>query len=172
VVYNDKGWVGFGDWLGTGSIKSSLRTYRPFNQAREWVQRLGLRGRREWLAFCAGRLEGKPPKPADIPSDPASVYKDEGWISIGDWLGTGTVALSLRTYRPFAEARAWARGLGLRGKREWQAYCAGRLEGKPPKPADVPSAAHLIYKGEGWKGIPDWLGTDRKQPRKRKKKPS
>jgi hypothetical protein len=60
----------------------------------------------------------------------------------------------------------------LRGKREWQAYCAGRLEGKPPKPADVPSAAHLIYKGEGWKGIPDWLGTDRKQPRKRKKKPS
>ena len=29
-------------------------------------------------------------------------------------------------WRPFAEARAWVRGLGLRGQSEWQAFCAGR----------------------------------------------
>jgi hypothetical protein len=27
-------------------------------------------------------------RPTDIPSDPANVYRDDGWVSFPDWLGT------------------------------------------------------------------------------------
>jgi hypothetical protein len=146
-----------------------MRTYRPFTEAREWVRGLGLRGGSEWRDFCAGRLEGKPPKPSDIPNTPSEVYKNKGWISLGDWFGTGTIAPYMRTYRPFTEAREWVRGLGLRGVLDWKDFCAGRLEGKPPKPSDIPATPNIVYADCGWTGIPDWLGTDRK-PRQRKKK--
>ena len=32
--YADKGWQGFGDWLGTGTIATFLREYRSFEDAR------------------------------------------------------------------------------------------------------------------------------------------
>ena len=171
MVYRDKGWVNLGDWLGTGTTATFLRTYRSFTEAQAWVSDLGLRRRKDWFDFCAGRLEGKPLKPADIPTDPPKVYRDNGWIGWGDWLGTGTIASFKRTYRSFAEARAWVHGLGLSGQSEWQDYCAGRLEGKPPKPSDIPSNAPAVYKDKGWINYADWLGTDRK-PRKARKKPS
>jgi hypothetical protein len=171
LVYEDQGWISWGDWFGTGAIAPQSRTYRPFAEARAWVHGLGLRNGSEWNEFCAGRRAGKPPKPADVPTTPARVYKGEGWIGFGDWLGTGTVAPSMRTYRPFAEARAWVRGLGLRGAVEWKDFCAGRLAGKPPKPSDIPSTPHAVFKNEGWIGWGDWFGTDRK-PRKPKTKPT
>ena len=115
-----------------------------------------------WDDYCAGRLEGKPPKPADIPSNPNLVYKDEGWIGLGDWLGTGTIAPQMRTYRPFNEARDWARRLPLKSKSEWGRYCAGRLADKPPLPADVPKCPDSFYKDTGWLGWSDWLGNGRK----------
>ncbi len=33
-------------------------------------------------------MVGKPLKPADIPNDPAMVYKGKGWVYWGDFLGT------------------------------------------------------------------------------------
>ena len=79
----DKGWVGYGDWLGTGYIAPSLRKHRPFKQARKFAHSLGLRTQIEWRTFTkSGKL------PDDIPADPRRVYKEKGWINIGDWLGT------------------------------------------------------------------------------------
>jgi hypothetical protein len=167
-VYKDKGWISWGDWLGTGTIHGSLRNYRPFSEAREWVRGLGLRGWKDWTDFCAGRIAGMSRMPSDIPSNPNRTYKDEGWIDWGDWLGTGTVATHLQTYRPFTQARELVRGLGLKSSSEWRDYCAGRLAGKPPKPADIPAAPDCVYKDDGWAGVSDWLGTDRK-PRKSRK---
>jgi hypothetical protein len=159
-VYREKGWTSWGEWLGTGAIAPQARIYRPFGKARLWVRGLGLRGRKDWWDFCAGRLEGMPPKPADIPSNPQVVFKDDGWSSWGDWFGTGTVASFMRIYRPYAEAREWTRGLGLRSYSEWVNFCAGRLEGMPPKPADIPSDPVAVYKDKGWIGSRDWLGTN------------
>ena len=64
---------------------------------------------------------------------------------------------------PFEDARIFVRSLGLKGQKEWLAYCKS---GK--KPDDIPANAPLVYK-EGWVSWPDWLGTDTK-PKKRKKK--
>jgi hypothetical protein len=90
-VYADDGWAGMGDWLGTGTVASFLREYRPFKKARAFVCGLGLKSQTEWRDYCKS---GK--KPNDIPSAPDRTYAEDGWAGFGDWLGTGTVAAPRR----------------------------------------------------------------------------
>ena len=109
--------------------------------------------------------------PVDVPADPRYYYADSGWIGWSDWLGNGRKVRFKGLHRPFTEARAWVRKLGLRGASEWGEYCARGFQGKPAKPEDIPAAPHRIYEGEGWSGMSDWLGNGCK-PQKPRKKPS
>jgi predicted helicase len=118
--------------------------------AREFVRSVGLKSRAEWDAYCkSGR------RPFDIPTNPNTVYAHEGWISMGDWLGTGMVATHLREYRRFEEARAFARSLKMKSQSEWDTLAkSGNL------PTDLPKAPHMVYADDGWvRG--DWLGSGR-----------
>jgi hypothetical protein len=148
-VYAKKGWIGMGDWLGTGVIANRLRQYRSLEAAREFVRRLGLQSRDDWKAYCKS---GK--KPADIPAAPWLKYANDGWAGMGDWLGTGRHRGT--GWQSFKDARAYVRGLGLKSVSEWNDYC--RL-GK--KPANIPTGASQVYAKDGWAGWRDWLGTER-----------
>ncbi len=64
-------------------------------------------------------------------------------------------------YRGFEEAREFARALSLRSKEEWTLFSKGELPGKPAKPGDIPARVDKIYKGKGWSGFDDFLGTKR-----------
>jgi len=156
-TYAQRGWKGMGDWLGTGTVAVQLRRYRSFPRARSWARSLGLQSGAEWQAFCkSGKL------PEDIPATPRQTYAGRGWKSMGDWLGTGTIAVQLRQYRPFPRARSWARSLGLESHTGWVAFCKS---GKLPK--DIPSNSNTVYAGRGWKSWGDWLGTGTVAPRLR-----
>lgn len=143
-VYENSGWVGYRDWLGTETVR------RDFTEAREFVRSLLLKNQAAWYLYCKS---GK--KPKDIPSDPHVVYKDNGWRNLGDWLGTGTVAPRNIKYRAFSEAREFVGSLGLKSQREWTNYCKS---GKKPK--DIPATPYMVYRDEGWVGLADWLRTD------------
>jgi hypothetical protein len=158
-TYGGQGWVSVGDWLGTGTIAARLRQYRSFEDARTFVRLLGFKSFTEWRQYCKGELDGYPPKPDDIPANPHNTYRDQGWVSAGDWLGTGTVAPRLRQYRSFEDARTFVRLLGLKSSAEWSHYCAGKLAGYDPKPEDIPAAPQSTYRDQGWAGSGDWLGT-------------
>ena len=160
-TYKDQGWQGMGDWLGTGTIASYNREYRPFDEARKFVHALKLKSGTEWRQYCKGELEGINPKPEDIPTNPHRNYKDQGWKGWGDWLGTGTIAPFNREYRPFEEARQFVHSLELKNQKEWGQYCKGELEGIAAKPKDIPASPNQTYKDQGWKGMGDWLGTGR-----------
>jgi hypothetical protein len=109
---------------------------------------LGLRNGAEWSAFCkSGNL------PADIPADPAKVYRDLGWISRGDWLGTKTVAVAKREFRNFEDAREFVRSHHFQMKTEYEAW-ARRSE----RPSDIPAQPSRTYATTGWLGWGDWLG--------------
>jgi hypothetical protein len=56
---------------------------RPFKEARAFVHSLGLKSESEWRAYCNSGN-----KPADIPRAVASVYANDGWRGMRDWLGT------------------------------------------------------------------------------------
>jgi hypothetical protein len=119
----------------------------------------GLQNQKEWLKYCRRELHGHETKPANIPSIPSRTYKTKGWINWGNWLGTGTVAASLRQFRTFSEARDYVRNLGLHNVSEWRKYCKGELLGLDPKPSDIPAHAYEIYINQGWISWSDWLGT-------------
>ena len=149
VVYKDSGWKNMGDWLGTGFIPPRLRKYRPYNQARKFAHSLKLKSSTEWSAFTkSGKL------PADIPVNPSKTYKDMGWVSFGDWLGTGYVANRGRSYRSFEDARKYARGLGFKTGKEWQEFAQNC-----GLPEDIPAAPQNVYRDDGWQGVGDWLGS-------------
>ena len=146
--YKNKGWISWGDWLGTGFIATRLRKYRSYPEARAYVQKLNLKSGAEWIEFTKfGKL------PDDIPINPVQVYKNTGWKGMGDWLGTGTIAPNLRQYRSFQEARAFAQKLRLNSQKDWFQYTkSGNL------PKDIPAYPNQTYKDKGWTSMGDWLG--------------
>jgi hypothetical protein len=137
-------WKGFGDWLGTGTIATQSRTYRPFEEARKFVHMLELKNQREWKDYCKS---GK--KPSDVPDSPDRSYRNE-WKSWGDWFGT--IAPSEIEYRAFEEARKFVHSLRLKDRDEWYDYCKS---GK--KPEDIPSNPDKTY-GMEFGGYSDWIG--------------
>jgi len=150
--YKNNGWKGFGDWLGTGTIAPHKIKFRDFNDARTFVQNLGLNNQKEWFSYC---WSGK--KPIDIPTKPNGTYKNKGWISWGDWLGTGTIAPYLIEYKEFKEARSFVQELGFKTIEDWYEYC-----NSGEKPDDIPASPSSTYEGKGWKGFGDWLRGDSK----------
>ena len=141
-------WQGWGDWLGTGAVYVGNRRYRSFEEARRFVWSLGLTSYREWTEW---RKSGN--KPDDIPSNANLVYKDAGWQGWGNFLGTGNVRRGKEEWRPFEEARAFVRTLGLKNEAQWREYCRS---GK--KPVDIPANLVGVY-GDEWQGMGDFLGT-------------
>jgi hypothetical protein len=103
----------------------------------------------EWRDYCRS---GK--KPLDIPSNPDAIFGKDGWISWGDWLGTGRIAHGVREYQSFMKARAFARSRGFKSQGEWFEYCRS---GK--KPVNIPNTPQNVYANDGWSGWGDWLGT-------------
>jgi superfamily II DNA or RNA helicase len=157
VCYKDDGWIDAGDWLGTGYIAQRNRSYIPFQEARAYVHKLGLKSLGEWLKYTKGLLTELGRKPDNIPSAPQNKY-ESNWNGWGDWLGTGKVADQYRSYVTYEEARAFVQKLNLKTTQEWDLYRRGKLDGLPPLPDNIPGRPARAYLNKGWIGISDWLG--------------
>lgn len=147
--YKDKGWSGFGDWLGTGTVAPHKRQFKSFKEAREYVHSLGLKTSIEWRDF-SNSLK----RPSDIPGNPSRVYKNEGWMGFGDWLGGNKVSNKDKVFLTFTEAKKWALKLNLKTQKEWNEYFK-----KNVRPANIPRNPAQKYKKTGWISWGDWLGT-------------
>jgi hypothetical protein len=84
--YKNDGFT-WGDFLGTGSISSSKRKWRSFQEARKFVRKLNLSSQKEWKLYRKGDLPDKGKLPSDIPTNPNTAYKDKGWNGLNDFLG-------------------------------------------------------------------------------------
>jgi hypothetical protein len=145
--YRDLGWQSWGDWLGSGERQSKKRQWRSFAEAKDYVRALGLRNHAQWHDLCkSGKL------PIDIPTQPDRYYRDLGWQSWGDWLGSGERQSKKRQWRSFAEARDYVRALGLRNHAQWHDLCkSGKL------PIDIPTQPARYYRDLGWQSWGDWF---------------
>jgi len=145
-VYPDD-WIDLFDWLGGSQARRNPEAYRPFKDARAFARRLGIKTIKRWAAYCES---GK--KPNDIPKWPSGPYAKD-WIDWADWLGSNQVQARGK-WRPFKEARAFVRSLGLKSNQEWRAYLrSGR------KPYDIPANPPRPYRKD-WISWQDWFGTD------------
>jgi hypothetical protein len=146
-------------------------SWRPFDEARDFVKSLNLKSQSEWNLYINGKLlKTKGIIPFDIPLNPRGTYNGKGWISMGDWLGTGTIAPNLKVYRNFEDALRFVRSLELKDGDEWRAYCAGETSHTPSLPNDIPKNPDQTYYSSGWMGMGVWIGNGYVVPSQRKYK--
>jgi len=136
-----------GDFLGTGVIASHLRKYRSYEKAKKYAQSLKLKNLKEWIQHTKSKNF-----PKDIPVNPNRTYKKE-FKSVGEFLGTGVIALYLRKYRSYEKAKKYAQSLKLKGEKEWFQHTKSSNF-----PKDIPVNIRRCYKKK-FKGMGDFLGT-------------
>ena len=164
--YKDKGWIDYGDWLGTGRKRKGNSndedtTWLTYEKARDFVHTLKLKGEKEWRKYIKGEFKHLSKKPANIPNSPYFVYKNNGWIGINDWLGNDdNTQTKVENALPFEEARAFVRTLGIKTEIEWNDYKKGKFKHLKPLPNNIPKIPRKYYKNDGWISIRDWLGTE------------
>jgi superfamily II DNA or RNA helicase len=147
--YRNNGWIGYGDWLGTGNIHYNKRELIDFNELKKIAQGLKLSSRKKWEEYYK---KNKAKLSSDTPKYPDKAYENRGWVSWGDFLGTGYVATNKREYLVFEKAREYARGLNLNSISQWDKL---HSEGKIRK--DIPRYPQKNYADKGWKGYEDFL---------------
>jgi len=137
---------GMSYYLGK-DVFDQCRDFLPFSESKIFVYTLKLKSKSEW-----DMVSNKFP---NIPNAPDVVYKYDGWISWGDFLGTGFIATQHRKYPSFEEAREFARSLGLNSYPEWRQYI------KKNPSHNVSGIPNRTYKHSGWISWGDFLGTER-----------
>ncbi len=149
-TYKNKGWKGWGDFLGTGRVANQLKsnTYISFSEAKKIVKKYEINSGSNFR-FNFKKF------PPGMPKKPDLAYKNNGWKGWGDFLGTGNLSgKALReTYMSFDEAKRFVKKLNLSTYSEWVNYCKS---GKKPK--NIPLTVNRLYKDNGWKGWEDFLG--------------
>lgn len=159
--YAKEGWKGYKDFLQSNLHRQKYSKFLPYEEARNFIHSLKLKDYKEWHKYICGELSELPKKPKNIPSNPSGVYKDKGWIGIGDWIGSEAFPYAHLEYIKFTDARKFARELGLTSSVEWVAYCKGEFKHLPTKPHNLPANVVRKYEGKGWKGFKDFLWSDR-----------
>ena len=150
---NDPAWKGMGDFLSITN-KFNIK-YIPFLEAKKKVQNLKLKGQAEWRKYCtSGR------KPINIPSNPHSIYANDGWIGYGDWLGTNTIRTRDIQFSTYNDAIQKIHLLKLSSRAEYTLWW--RETGKNLEPK-LPAKPYNTYKNKGWISWKDFLGENDKK---------
>lgn len=84
-------------------------------------------------------------KPFDVPSHPRVTYKNSGWISFQDWVGS-----KWAEWVPYNEASIYVRKLNLTSV-SWVHYAKSDL-----RPSNIPANPNKIYKNKGWTNWSDF----------------
>jgi len=144
-TYKDKGWDGWGDWLGTGIIAPQNRIYLSYEKARDFVHTLNIKDVGGWKIFSISK-----DKPDNIPANPQVTYTKKGtWVSYGDFLGTGTIANQNKEYLSAKEAKPVLQKLfkehNIKNGRDWRRFAPKhkKLLDKLQLPNDILSVYSL-----------------------------
>jgi len=143
-MFKESGWISWPDFFGTKPGFNG--NYLPFEEAREFVRNLRLNDGNEWREYCKS---GK--KPNNIPAGLYGMYKEKGWISWPDFLGTKPGFD--RNYLPFEEARDFVRSFNFNTLSEFKSYCKSG-----DKPDNIPTNPNRYYSDDGWINFGDWIG--------------
>jgi len=94
--------------------------------------------------------------PNNVPSRPDHVYRNKGWTSWGDFLGTDNLSGTAKSlmWVSYDDAEKFAHSLNLISIEEWKNYYKFN---KMPK--NVPKAPDQSYKNKGWIDWGTFLGT-------------
>jgi hypothetical protein len=156
VFYSDQ-WQGLNDFIGTPKHRSIGRTWRPFEQAREYVRSLKLSNFNEYTQWTKGQLKNRPNLPDDIPVNVYGIYgKEKEWKGVSDFLGSEPSAKYVEMW-PFDKSRAFVQALKLQSSTEYAKWAGEGLKGMLQRPAEIPAVPRSKYRDQ-WRSWDDWLG--------------
>ena len=125
TVYKNE-WKSMADWLGNSNVASQKKKYLTYKEARKFVRKLKLKNNNEWLNYV--KKQKKVLDKLGIPTNPNNTYKNKGWTTWGDWLGTGNISARIKAqnYLPWKEAKPIYRKLGgkygLNNRADWKKF--------------------------------------------------
>ncbi|MDO9231630.1 MAG: integrase repeat-containing protein [bacterium] len=139
TVYKDKGWIDWGDFLGTGREMRTIKKILSFEEAQKKVREIGLKSYDDY------KLRYK--EFAGLPSAPNNAYRDKGWKNWTNFLGMEQERLS------FEKSREKARACKFKNVEDYKSRYKD-FSGLLYNPNES-------YKKEGWIDWLDFLGTER-----------
>ena len=122
--------VAFGNWVS-------------YEEAKKYAQEKNIKSSEEYLNWKE--------RPNDMPRSVEKIYRNSGWKTWGEFLGTGTIAFYLRKYRSYDKAKMYAKSLKCNNLAEWR---------KIKHPLDIPVSADKTYKDK-WINWSSFLGTQK-----------
>lgn len=132
--------------LLASSVGALRLRYLTFEQARQSVQRQGLRTSRDYQDWRRDSRRYFKNAGLIMPENPDEQYADD-WQGWDDWLGIPL---------PYEEAAAVVGTLGIRSQEHWWSY--SREHADELLQLRVPSRPHLFYGSKIWRGYDAWLG--------------
>ena len=137
-------------WISWEIFLQKKDDYLNFEEARSYVRKLKLLNTNGWSEFCKSKNF-----PSFIPKSPKKYYANNGWLGLGDWLGTGRIADQYKVFVSFEKVKLLVKNIGIKTQREWFDYAKSGGD----KPENVPYNPHRTYKNE-WKDWADFLGKE------------
>lgn len=145
--YRHTGWKDLGDWLGTGNTGQQRKKRMSYEQAKTYIQSIGIKTQKEFFAWRKTEL-----RPETMPPDPNKVYFEfEGW---GAFLGTNRIANHRMECRSYDDAKAFVRILQIKSVAQFRLiYATGAI------PSDIPKNPYAYYSRRNqWISFPDFFG--------------
>lgn len=157
VVYKKRGWISWGDFLGTNRLQSNkvaINKYEDYNKAKKIIQSMKIKSSKE---YCLFYKSGKVPN--SIPLKPARFYLKRGWVSWGEFLGTNKIANKYKknTFYTFEECKKILNNnfRNINSKVKFYKFIKGNLQN-----SKIPSNPQLVYSSK-WISWGDFLGTNK-----------
>jgi hypothetical protein len=130
--------------IGGGTIKYT----KSYDEVKDWVQsNLGLKSINQWRKYIKNN-----DLPDFTPRDPRQAYKNRGWISWGDFLGTNRVSDNYVERSSYQEAKSLLEPLNIRSATEYR-----KLHDEGKLPNTLPKKANRYYGNRGWVSWGDYL---------------
>ena len=163
-VYRDKGWKGWGDFLGTGNKASFRKKYIPYSEAREILKKVGIKTQKDFKKWMRGEFKTKIKfQNQNIPCYPDRTYKDKSWKGWGDFLGTKNIQSQktqiLQLTHAFKLSQKIAKKYNLKTKEEWFKFFSYKKNKKILKENNIPTCPYSVYGDKFVKkgGLGKWL---------------
>ena len=153
LSYKNSGWINWGDFLGTGNIANFNRTFKSYKEANQLIKSYKIKKKDDFLEMHKAKIF-----PKDIPYNPRRTYLNSGWISWGEFLGTGSVASFNKEWLSYKKAHHFVKKLNLKSWKDWRNYSKSANF-----PSDIPKNPHNTYKNKGWIDMPTFLGCENKR---------
>jgi len=116
---------------------------------------------KEWISINLPQIDSqtkwnknKKYLPNFIPKKPDLVFKNNGWVSWGDFLTTNNISNNKKIFLSYEECKLFAKENNINSQSNWAEFIKVN---KKTIPTNVPKSPEHVYKNKGWVSWSEFL---------------